>query len=236
MKRITFILLTLSVLSIICSGQDRPQPRVIEVSGSAERLIMPDVFTFKITLQERVENKQKITIEQQEKALRNELSILGVNVSNDLSIFDISSTYFRQKRIKDVLGTKDYRLKLRDLNKIASLQDLADRLNISRLDLIDTESSEITRHRQETKIEAIKAAKAKAQYLLNAIGERVGNAVFIQEQSEETPRPQYANYSANITSNTIGRLSPGVLDTSDDSLSFSQIKLRFVIVARFEIE
>jgi uncharacterized protein YggE len=236
MKKITTILLCALALVGGVLAQDKPQPRVIEVSGSAERYITPDVFTFKITLAERLENKQKITIEQQEAALRNELTKLGVDVAADLSIFDISSTYFRQRKIKDVLGTKDYRLKLRDLNKIANLQDLADRLNVAKLDLIDTESSQITRFRQETKIEAIRAAKAKAEYLLNAIGERPGKAVFVQEGAEETPRSEYSNYSANVTSNAINRGMFNPSDKSDDSLSFSQIKLRFVVLARFEIE
>jgi uncharacterized protein YggE len=236
MKKIISVLLCTFALALVAAAQDKPQPRIIEVSGSAERWITPDVFTFKITLAERLENKQKITIEQQEAALRNELVKLGVDPAKDLTVFDISSTYFRQKKVRDVLGTKDYRLKLRDLNKIASLQDLADRLNVSRLDLIDTESSEITRHRQETKIEAIKAAKSKADYLLSAIGERTGKAVFVQEGAEDTPRPVYSNYSANITSNSLSRGLVSSADSSDDSLSFSQIKIRFVILARFEIE
>lgn len=235
MKKIATILVCTFALALGLAAQDKPQPRVIEVSGSAERWITPDVFTFKITLAERIENKQKITIEQQETALRAELTKLGIDVAKDLSVFDISSTYFRQRKIKDVLGTKDYRLKLRDLNKIANLQDLADRLNLSRLDLIETESSEITRFRQETKIDALKAAKTKAEYLLNAIGERAGKAVFVQEEAEEAPRSQYANYSANVSSNTISR-GVSVSDKDDDSLSFSQIKIRFVVLARFEIE
>jgi len=234
MKRISAILVCICAFSFSLAAQDKTQPRVIEVSGSAERLITPDVFTFKITLAERIENKQKVTIDQQEAALRNELSKLGVDVDKDLSIFDISSTYFRQKRVKDVLSTKDYRLKLRDLNKIASLQDLADRLNVAKLDLIDTESSEITRYRRETKIDAIQAAKAKAEYLLAAIGQHPGSAVFIQETDEEAPRFN-ASYSANVTSNVM-RVSSGVLNPTDDSLSFSQIKLRYVILARFEIQ
>jgi uncharacterized protein YggE len=139
------------------------EPRVIEVSASAERWVTPDEFTFKITLFERIQNKQKITIEEQETALRNELTTLGVDVAKDLTIYDISSQYFRQKKIKDVLGSKDYRLKLRDLNKIARLQEIADRLNVGRLDLIDSEHSEITRLRRETKMDAMKAAKDKGR-------------------------------------------------------------------------
>ena len=233
------LLLSAITLAVICSayGQSQPERRVIEVSGSAERLITPNEFTFKITLAERIENKQKITIEQQESALRSELQGLGVDIANDLSIYDMTSTYFRQKRVKDTLGTKDYRLKLRDLNKIARLQDIADKLNVSKLDLIDTEHSDITRLRRETKIDAIKAAKEKADYLLAAIGQHAGKAVLIQEVPEDTTR---SISSGVLNSNTVvysnNTRSSYSSSADDDNLSFSQIKLRYVIVAKFEIE
>ena len=212
------------------------EPRVIEVSASAERWITPDEFTFKITLLERIQNKQKITIDDQEAALRTELSAIGVDVAKDLSIYDISSTYFRQKKVKDVLSAKDYRLKLRDLNKIARLQEIADRLNVARLDLIESEHSEITRLRRETKMDAMRAAKDKADYLLGSIGQRAGKPVYIKEEPDETPRPRY-EYSANVSSNSISNISTsGASSSSDDALSFSQIRLRYVIVAKFEIE
>jgi uncharacterized protein YggE len=235
MKTLIAAVAVLCALALNHAGQTSPDPRVIEVSGSAERWITPDEFTFKITLIERIEKKEKITIEQQETALRSELAALGVDVAKDLSIFDISSTYFRQKKVRDVLGSKDYRLKLRDLNKIARLQEIADRLNVGRLDLIDSEHSEITRLRRETKMDAMKAAKDKADYLLGSIGQRSGKPVYIKEEPDETPRSSYSNITANTTSNTF-RSSSGVLDTSDTELSFSQIRLRYVIVAKFEIE
>jgi uncharacterized protein YggE len=222
------------VLAAFVTGlaQAQPDRRVIEVSGSAERLITPDEFTFKVTIAERIEKKEKLTIEQQETQLRAELTKIGIDPPRDLSVFDISSTYIPRKRVRDTLGTKDYRLKVRDVNKIAPLIGLVDTLNIAKLDLLDTEHSEITRLRRETKIDAIKAAKEKADYLLAAIGQRAGKAVLIQEVPDETPRYELAN----VNSNTISR---GVISgdsDSSDALSFSQIRLRYVIVAKFEIE
>lgn len=236
MKKLLVMTVLVYSLASITLAQIQPERRVIEVSGSAEQMVTPNEFTFKITLIERIENKQKITIEQQETNLRSELSTLGVDVAKDLSIYDISSTYFRQKKVKDVLGTKDYRLKIRDLNKIAQLQEIVDRLNIGKLDLIDTDHAEITRLRRETKIEAIKAAKAKAEYLLAAIGQRTGSAVYIKEVEEESPRyvsNGVLNYS-NTTEKSIG--SSGGSDSQDSGLSFAPIKLRYVVLARFEIE
>lgn len=210
--------------------------RVVEVSGSAETLVTPDTFIFKVTVVERMEKKEKLTIEQQETQLRAELTKIGIDPAKDLSVYDISSNYIPRKRVRDTLGTKDYRLKVRDVNKIAPLIGLVDTLNIAKLDLLDTEHSEITRLRRETKMEAIRAAKDKADYLLGAINQRAGKPVFIQEVPDETPTNRFASNYSNATSNI--RVSSGVMNAqdSDDALSFTQIRLRYVINAKFEIE
>ena len=232
-----FIAATLLLAAVVAGeAQQQPERRVIEVLGSAERLVTPDEFTFKITILERIEKKDKLTIEQQEAQLRSGLSSIGIDPAKDLSVFDVSSNYIPRKRVRDTLGTKDYRLRVRDVNKIAPLVGLADTLNIAKLDLLDTEHSQITTLRRETKIDAIKAAKEKADYLLGAIGQRAGKAVLIQEVPDEASS-QTSIYSNNIRSNTL-RVSSGVVDSqgTDDGLSFTQIKLRYVIVAKFEIE
>lgn len=232
-----FIAAAAITLAVIVTGlaQAQPERRVIEVSGSAERLITPNEFTFKVTIAERIEKKEKLTIEQQETQLRAELNKIGIDPAMDLSVFDISSNYIPRKRVRDTLGTKDYRLKVRDANKISKLVELVDTLNIAKLDLLDTEHSEITRLRRETKIDAVKAAKEKADYLLGAIGQRAGKPVLIQEVADEIPRSISSgvlNYQSNSLSNT------SRVDGADmtDALSFTQIRLRYVIVAKFEIE
>jgi len=229
----------LALAALLCAftvgySQTKPEPRVIEVSGSAERLITPDTFTFKITVIERMDKKEKLTIEMQEASLRTELQKIGIDAAKDLSVYDISSSYNPRKRVRDTMGAKDYRLKVRDINKIASLITVIDTLNIGRLELIDTEHSEITRLRRETKMDAIKAAKEKADYLLGAINERSGKPVYVKEVEEESSRP---NYAANYQSNTISRgVLSGDIDSSTEALSFTQIRLRYVIQAKFEIE
>jgi uncharacterized protein len=235
MKRPLALLLCLVWHSSAVSAQPPSERRIIEVSGSAERLITPNEFTFKITLAERIEKKEKITIEQQEGLLRAELTKLGVDVARDLSVFDISSEYFRRK-VRDVLGTKDFRLKIRDLKQIAQLQDLADRINVTRLDLIVSEHSEITKLRREVKMDAMQAARDKAEFLLASIGRKAGIPVYIKEEPDETvsitSRSAYANM-VNISRGVMGRSDGG---GDDEPLSFTPIRLRYVITAKFEIE
>lgn len=238
MKRILSVAVLTVACFVGCLAQAQPETRrVIEVSGSAETLITPDTFTFKVTVVERLEKKEKLTIEQQETSLRAELTKIGIDPTKDLSVFDISSNYIPRKRVRDTLGTKDYRLKVRDVNKIAPLIEVVDRLNIAKLDLLDTEHSEITRLRRETKMEAIKAAKDKAEYLLGAINQRAGKPVLIQEVADEAPGYRLANVNSNSNIAVRG-LTSGIMGSvdDDDALSFTQIRLRYVINAKFEIE
>lgn len=216
-------------------AQTNAERRIIEVTGSAELSITPNEFTFKITLLERIEDKKKLTIEMQEANLRRELANIGIEVEKDLTIFDLTSFYVSRKRTRDTLASKDYRLKIKDLSKIERLQEIADRLNISNLDLIESTHSDLTRLRRETKMEAVKAARAKAEYMLGAINERVGKTVFIQEVEEETPR-RISGGVLSINSNISANYSSTNTQDSGTTLTFSQIKLRYVVVARFEIE
>jgi len=233
--KILFALAALLCSFTLSYSQTKPEPRVIEVSGSAERLITPDTFTFKITVIERMDKKEKLTIEIQEASLRTELQKIGIDVAKDLSVYDISSAYNPRKRVRDTMGSKVYRLKIRAITKIAPLITAIDSLNIGRLELMDTEHSEIARLRRETKMDAIKSAKEKADYLLGAINERAGKPVYVKEIEEETPRQISAGVLNYSSSNTFVADGAGTTGSSD-SLSFTQIRLRYLIQAKFEIE
>ncbi len=229
----TIFLILIYAISAFAQTPAPDNRRLIEVTGSAETLITPNEFTFKITLVERVDGKKKITIEDQEEGLKRELAAIGVDVQKELTVFDLSSVYVRQRRLKDTLASKDYRLKVRDLEKVGKLQDVADRLNIARLDLIESTHTELPRFRRETKMEAIRAAKMKAEYLLGAIGEKVGKPVFVREVDDDNSGYYRANLSMNSQSNVI---VDGLNVPSATGLNITQIKLRFEIFARFEIE
>lgn len=227
MKKIALLLLLLSTMNLSAQAEKKaPTERIIEVTGSAEKLITPNEFTFKITLFEGVENREKLTIEKQEERLKTELASIGVDVQKDLTIADISSVFTKLRRKKDVVGSKEYQLKMYDLTKIEKLQQVADKLDLNRLDLVEATHSDLLKFRKETKMEAVKAAKSKAEYMLEAIGEAIGKPIFVQEV--------VYNGDYNSRSNMI---LPGSDEFKiDDLLNFSKIKLRFSVLARFEIK
>jgi hypothetical protein len=239
MKKANYIFLLAVVVCLTgVSGlaQTNAEKRLIEVTGSAETLITPNEFTFKVTIAERMEDKKKLTIETQEANLKRELGAIGIDVEKDLTIFDIASFYISRKRTRDTLGSKDYRLKIKDPAKIERLQEIADRLNLSTLDLVESTHSDLLRLRRETKMEAVKAARAKAEYMLGAINERVGRTVFLQEVDEDTPRFISGGVLSNGRANFQSNVTATNTQDSGTTLAFSQIRLRYAVVARFEIE
>ncbi|GEM_PF-6020152 len=232
MKAIITSTILIGVLTLTLFGQNIVDAiRGIEVVGTAERMVVPDQLTFRITLAERMGTRGKLTIELQETQLRTELEKIGVDLAKDLSIYDISARYVRQRRLKDTLARQDYRLVIRDLNKVAPLQELADRINVSSLDLVVAENSRIDEIRKELRIEAIKAAKTKAEYMMFAIGGKVKNAIYIKEIDEDTPSLSEPRYYA--WANTAAAANVAVYD---QPLSFAPEKVRMIVIARFEIE
>lgn len=227
------------ICSISVNAQNEPTnltTHFIEVTGVAETLVTPNEFTFQITLVERFENKEKITIESQEKRLKEQLNNLGINVQIDLTISNISAILTGQKRKKDVIGTQEYHLKVRELNKIEKINQIIDELNIHKFDLIDVTHSDLNKFRKETKMEAIKAAKSKATYMLEAIGEKVGKPIFIQEVIDYTDYQSYIQQMQNGYISNRSSIEMQEQLKSGEVLSFSKIKLKYNILARFEIK
>ena len=231
MRSIFTTLTIMGVLTLTLFGQSIVDTiRGIEVSGTAERMVVPDRLIFRISLAERLSGRGKITIESQEAQLRAELEKIGVDLAKDLSIYDISARYVRQRRLKDVLATQDFRLVIHDLDKVAQLQDIADKINVSSLDLVISENSRIDDIRRELRIAAIQAAKTKAEYLMGAIGGKVGSAIFVKEIEPEDRQQMYPYglFAANTaTAANVASRMP---------LSFAPEKVKCVILARFEIQ
>ena len=79
------------------------------------------------------------------------------------------------------------------------------------------------------KIKALQAAKAKAQYLCESIGEKIGKTLYIQEIDNETPMPMY---KTTVESN----FSMSSDAPANEGIDFQKITIRYSMLARFEIQ
>ena len=211
-------------------GQEKP---FIEVVGNSEMEIIPNEIYISFTLKERMDGKKKITIEDQEKELKKRLQKAGFDLAN-LSLSDASAGFVPVKRKKqEVLTSKNYILKMATTTEVASAFDVLDTVEALNADISRVAHSEIEKYRKEVKIMAVKAAKEKAGYLLEAIDELVGKPLMIQERETYDDVMPLANYRMKAMSTMAdSEMAPEELP----ELSFQKIKLKYSVFARFEIK
>lgn len=211
-------------------GQEKP---FIEVVGNGEMEIVPNEIYISFTLKERMDGRNKITIETQEKEMKKQLQKAGFDLEK-LSLADASAGFVTVKRKKqEVLTSKNYILKVATTNEVASAFDVLDSVEALNADITRVAHSEIEKYRKEVKIIAVKAAKEKAGYLLEAIGESVGKPLMIQERESYDDVMPMANYRMKA----MGAMADSEMAQEElPELSFQKIKLKYSVFARFEIK
>ncbi len=237
----TITILTLLITSFNLTGQINTEIETkdsyIEVTGMAEKEIVPDEIYISITIRERIENKEKITIEKQETDLKEALKSLEISLEN-FSLSDANANYVRIKWTKkDVIAKSEYLLKVENAMTVGKVFQKLDKLKIVDAHISKVSHSKILDFKKEVKILAIKAAKQKADYLLNAIGEQTGKALKVNEvNSNYIKNDSYLNVRSDKNK---GRFSSFELDDNisiSDILQFQKIKLQASIYVKFKIK
>lgn len=214
--------------------QQDPKP-YIEVTGKAEIEVIPDQIYIGITIKERHEGKTKITVEDQEKALREAIKSLGID-SKNLTLSNVNSRYVRVRVMKkDVINKSEYTLMVKDAETVGKVFDQLEKMTIKTAYIAKVDHTKKLEIKKDMRIQAIKAAKDKAQYLVSAIDQSLGTPLVVREE--------YAQYlGANAYSNTIsqyrGNVSRNVSSSSnnDGALQFRKIKIEASIYLKYEIK
>ncbi|MDT3403478.1 SIMPL domain-containing protein [Mucilaginibacter terrae] len=230
MKKL-FLLAALLTVTITGFAQTPDQRRKIEVTGSAEQEVTPDIIYVAISLKEYMNGKNKVDISTLERQLQKAVTEAGV-AKEDFMINNISSYNYiidKKKKDPDFMASKQYRIKVRDLNAINIILSKVDDKGIQSTGVESYEYSKQAELRKELKIKALQAAREKAGYLLTSIGEKLGGAIEIQEiDNEPMGRPVYSNMM--FKSAMAADATP-----QESDVDFKKIKLNYQVRAVFEI-
>lgn len=213
----------------------------IEVTGVHETEVTPDEIYIRITIKERYENKEKLTIEIQEEKLKTALKEIGIDIKN-LTLADAMADYVRVKiNMKDVISQKDYSLKVSNATELGKVFKELDKLNIKDAEIQKVSHSKIDSLKKESRIIAIKAAKNKADYLLAAIGEQLGEPQIINEvENRYYDNNNYLYNSrslAGVQSHYNVRLFlDGDSKDNDNEIQFQKIKIKSSVYVKFAIK
>lgn len=206
----------------------------IEVSGTAEKEVIPDEIYISITLKERNEGRDKVTIDKLESQLREAITKLGIK-SDQLVVSNLSAGYGKIKwKQKDVLTEKEFTLKVKDANDLQKIFNSLDELLVHRALVDRVDYSKMEALKKEVRINAVNACKEKATYMLEALNEKIGPVIYINEMG--MPYIENANVNQNLGLME-SRLNVGAGNTEDEdsTLDFKKIKVQVTVNARFSI-
>lgn len=227
----------LSVLVLVCISHlsfsqtpNVPQQAFIEVTGTAVKEIDPNQIYISITLTEKSIDNKKYTIEAQETKLLQILSELNIPKTK-LSLADFSSSVITQKRKEvGIVQNKEFNLVLESGQQVSDFFNLLFTANIKEANVIQIAHSDIVTYNKEVRIDAVKAAKAKAEYLLNAVGNKLGKPLEIVEESADINSYRGKKVTNGFTNLVLNSESP--LSNSE----FKKITISFSYKVKYAIE
>jgi len=223
-----------ALFSLSAMAQQVDLRKKITVSGSAETEVTPDIIYINISLKEYLKDgnsKKKVEITDLETQLYNAIQSAGIAKEN-LTIDNLSgyNTAGEKKKNPDFLVSKQYRLKVTDLNKWNAIIGAVDPKGVAYTNIDGYDYSKIEVLKKELKIKALQAAKAKATYLVEALGNQLGSVIDIQEINNETyPQPVYRV-------NMMMRSAVADESAAAPAIDFKKIKLNYVMNTVFEIK
>ncbi len=201
----------------------------INVSGMAEQEVTPDEIYVGISLKEYLkDNKKRISIEELESQLQKAVMKVGI-ANEDFMINNISAytNYWEKKKDPTFLASKQYSIKVSNLNNLNDILASVDPKGIAYTNIDRYAYSKEDEIKKGLKIKALRQAKEKATYLVEAIGEKLGSALEIQDSENTTyPQPMYRNQMMKAES----------ADMAMPNIDFKKIKITAQINAVFEIK
>lgn len=226
--RIKVLLFAISLLATL-SLQAQTNGRYIEVTGTSEIEIVPDEIHYLIEIREYFkeefdgkskpeEYRTKVPLAEIEQGLREALANSGIP-QNAIRTQEVGD-YWRQQG-QDFLLSKKFDITLTDFNQINEIVKRIDTKGIHTMRIGELENNDMLAYHQKGKIEALKAARRKATYLVEALGKRLGEVIRIVEKD--------SGYASPFAQSNV---------MSSDAASFDNfrtIKKNYSMLVRFEI-
>lgn len=231
--KILLSIIALCIVSFVFSQTknfiDQPY---LETSAEADTLVIPDRIYLKITISEN-DTKNKKSVEELENIMVQKLKNLGIDTNKQLLMNNLASNYKKYVlKTSDVMKTKSYDLLVFDgLTAGKVIQELENE-DISNIQLLKTQHSQEEKILADLKKRAIIKAKKNANNIANAIGQKVGNAIFISDSKINL------NLNSNAFLNTsFGYNAPKQKEEFEPAdLNFRKIGFSVSLSATFKLE
>lgn len=231
MKRLVLLAAALTMTLAAVAQAQEAYPSSIQVTGRAEKEVVPDEFYLSIVIDER-DSKGKISVENQQRDLIAALRRQGVDVEKQLKVANLSSAFFKKNTS---VATAKYQLQLGSAAEVAKVWQALDKLGISDVSILRVSHSRLAALKEEVRVEAIRNAQQSARTLAEAIGQSIGKCFYIWDSNNDIV-PAYYNNAPVVRSMKMMDAVGAAETTAEEPLDFKTIKLQYSVQAKFVLE
>ncbi|MBO0342358.1 MAG: SIMPL domain-containing protein [Bacteroidota bacterium] len=228
-KAIIFIVTVLFSTTIFAQTKNFLDTPYLETQARVDTMVTPDKIYLNIIIQEK-DTKGRVSVEEQENQMAERFKAMGIDVDEQLVIKDASSNFKKYfLRQKEVLKSKQYSLLVYSGKELGEVMMALEQLDIANTSIEKTEYSKIDELELELKTRAVKKAMQKAEALTKPLGQKVGMAIHIADNSQYYPRYNQAPMmEMKAVSADMGQAQPLDID-------FEKIKVETNVNVKFAL-
>lgn len=193
-KLVLFLTITFMTMSY---GQETKQIPQINVNGEGKVKIAPDQVSISATVETKGNNAKDVKKQNDEKIDAVLKFIKKMNIPTaDFRTKQVALNpqYDYEKKKTNYNAVQTVEILLKDLSKYDELMEGLVQQGINRIDKVSFESSKLAQHQSEARKLAMKDAKVKAEDYVSVLGQKVGKAFVISDNSQVyQPQPMYAS-------------------------------------------
>lgn len=191
------LVLFLTIMFMTMSyGQEIKQIPLINVNGEGKVKVAPDQVCISATVETKGNNAKDVKKQNDEKMDAVLKFIKKMNVPTaDFKTKQVSLNpqYDYEKKKTSYNAVQTVEIVVKDLSKYDELMEGLVQQGINRIDRVSFESSKLAQYQSEARKLAMKDAKVKAEEYVSVLGQKVGKAFTISDNSQVYhPQPMYA--------------------------------------------
>lgn len=188
-------ILILSILFLSSThAQEHKQVPTITVSGEGKVKVIPDQASISISIETKGTKAAEVKKENDQKMDAIIKFIKKANIAKEdyqTQRVSLHPNYDYDKKKHNYMATQSLQILLKDLSKYDELMEGLVNEGINRIDNVEFKSSKMAQFQSEARKLASKDAKGKAEDFVSVLGQKVGKAILISDNSQVyVPQPR----------------------------------------------
>lgn len=181
------------MFAIMSQAQELKQIPMINVSGEGKIKTTPDQACITISVESKGAKAVDVKKENDNKMDAILKYVKKMNIAKEDFLtqrVSLTPNYDYEKKKSEYLATQTLSINLKDLSKYDVLMDGLVATGVNKIDNVEFKSSKILQIQSDARKLAIKDAKLKAEDFVSVLGQKVGKAIVISDNSQNyNPHP-----------------------------------------------